>query len=401
MVQSRGGRRISATEPRQRLDFVDGLRFIATGSVLVQHLFDRTDANVVFHYFSPGIFGVVLFFFVSGFIIPHSVRKGFDPDAFVINRVFRIFPAYLAVFAALLLLGAFGIAPWSDQLQNVSTGGLLANILLVPEYVSAPLLLGVTWTLPIEFVWYGLCALILSMGGSRRAFAASLAYSLAVIILALASVGLGIRAPLGRVCLVNAALLGYVHYLWFIGAANARQLKVATLCFAGSSAVALEIAFGYFTHPTTGASSALWAWGAALSVFVVVIAFPAVRGSRLLTGRLAIAGGGISYSIYLSHPIFVDLLLPADNVVALAIGASLLTLMCSALMYKWVEQPGVALGHALVGWLRRSNIAVLGGPRSGRSHEGQLGAAKGASATLRGRDAAASDGSQDRNRGEQ
>lgn len=400
LVQTCGDTRMPSVQTQQRLDFIDGLRFIATGSVLVQHLFDRTDASVIFHYFSPGIFGVVLFFFVSGFIIPHSVRKGFDSDAFVINRIFRIFPAYLVVLAVLLLLGASGIAPWSDQIQNVGAGGLLANILLVPEYVGAPQLLGVTWTLPIEFAWYGLCALIFAMGGSRWAFAASLAYSLAVIILALASFGFGIRAPLGRVSLINAALLGYVYYLWFTGVASSRQLNLATFSFAVSLAIALWIAFGHFAHPTTGAHDALLAWSAALAVFAAVVALPSVRGSRLLTRGVSRTSGRISYSIYLSHPIFIDLLLPTNNLFVLAVGASSLTIVFSVLMYKWVEQPGVSVGHALVGWLQRRNIAVLSSSRSGRSREFHLEVTQRADGTLHKGEPTAHEGPANHRRGE-
>src|SRR5262245_58898776 len=127
----------------QRLDFIDGLRCTAAASVLVQHIFEHTSAVVVFHYFAAGIFGVVLFFFVSGFIIPHSLRKGFDPNIFVINRLFRILPAYLVVLGILLLLGTLGIQPSSVQVQTLGSAALLANVLLVPEYVGAPQLLGV------------------------------------------------------------------------------------------------------------------------------------------------------------------------------------------------------------------------------------------------------------------
>src|SRR5262245_26929677 len=224
-------RQMPPNEKPQRLDFIDGLRFIAAGSVLVQHIFEQTAVGALFYYFASGIFGVVLFFFVSGFIIPHSVRKGFVPDSFVISRIFRIFPAYLVVLGVLLILGTLGIQPWAVQVQGLGSAGLLANVLLVPEYVGTPQLLGVAWTLPLEFGWYGVCALVFVAGGSRWAFATSLASSCIVFLLAVGSIALGFRLPLGRLGLINAALLGYICYLWFTQQLGKQQLRAATLAF--------------------------------------------------------------------------------------------------------------------------------------------------------------------------
>jgi peptidoglycan/LPS O-acetylase OafA/YrhL len=348
-------------ENSQRLDFIDGLRFIAAASVLVQHIFEHTAAVAVFYYFASGIFGVVLFFFVSGFIIPHSVRKGFDPESFVINRIFRIFPAYLVVLAALLVLGTLGIQPWGVQVQGLGSAALLANVLLVPEYVGAPQLLGVAWTLPLEFAWYGVCALVYVAGGSRWAFATSLAFSLSVFFLAVGSLALGLRLPLGRLGLVNAALLGYICYLWFTQQLGTRQLRAATLAFAVSMAIAVWVSFGYFQHPTTDAWNAILAWGAALALFMTALAIPSMQRSYLLTSDWLKYFGRISYSIYLSHPIFIDLLLPTGSALALVAGSTALTLICSGLMFTYVEQPGVALGRRVVWWLKLRNISVLSG----------------------------------------
>jgi peptidoglycan/LPS O-acetylase OafA/YrhL len=343
----------------QRLAFIDGLRFIAAASVLVQHIFEHTAVVAVFYYFASGIFGVVLFFFVSGFIIPHSLRKGFDPDSFVINRIFRIFPTYLVVLGVLLVLGTLGIQPWAAQAQGLGAVALLANLLLVPEYVGAPQLLGVAWTLPLEFAWYGVCALVFVAGGKRWAFATSLAYSLVVLFLAIGSLSLGLRLPLGRLGLINAALLGFICYLWFTQQLATKQLRGATLAFVVSMAIAVWVSFGYFQHPTTDAWNAALAWGAALAVFMGALAIPSVQSSYLLTGKWPKYFGRISYSIYLSHPIFIDLLLPTGNTLTLIVGSTALTLLCSGLMFTYVELPGVALGRRVVGWLQLRKISVL------------------------------------------
>jgi peptidoglycan/LPS O-acetylase OafA/YrhL len=47
-----------------------------------------------------GTFGVSLFFLITGFVIPISLARH-NPITFLVNRVFRIYPAYLASLAIL------------------------------------------------------------------------------------------------------------------------------------------------------------------------------------------------------------------------------------------------------------------------------------------------------------
>src|SRR5260221_11756638 len=91
----------------KRLAFIDTLRGIAVLSVLLQHSLEVIVSNHptgeyywVFHnaigyYFNFGRFGVVLFFFVSGFVIPFSFPDSATPARdFAIIRFFRLYPAY-------------------------------------------------------------------------------------------------------------------------------------------------------------------------------------------------------------------------------------------------------------------------------------------------------------------
>ncbi|WP_338304863.1 acyltransferase family protein, partial [Bradyrhizobium ottawaense] len=75
----------------KRLAFIDTLRGIAVLSVLVQHVFEvivekhPTGAyywpihDLFGYYMNFGRFGVVLFFFVSGFVIPFSFPDSATP----------------------------------------------------------------------------------------------------------------------------------------------------------------------------------------------------------------------------------------------------------------------------------------------------------------------------------
>jgi peptidoglycan/LPS O-acetylase OafA/YrhL len=81
-----------------RLAFVDSLRLFAAMLVVFQHLAERhrTPAVSTLVEFGPGVMGMVLFFLVSGYVIPFSVRSGLDVRAFLIRRLCRIYPLFLA-----------------------------------------------------------------------------------------------------------------------------------------------------------------------------------------------------------------------------------------------------------------------------------------------------------------
>lgn len=85
----------------KRLAFVDTLRGIAVLAVVLQHALEQIVLNQptgsyywAFHYalgeyFNFGRFGVVLFFFVSGFVIPYSFPNSAAPVRdFAVSRFF-------------------------------------------------------------------------------------------------------------------------------------------------------------------------------------------------------------------------------------------------------------------------------------------------------------------------
>jgi peptidoglycan/LPS O-acetylase OafA/YrhL len=81
------------------------LRFIAAGAVLFQHAVERQGklGVEIASLLSLGVFGVVLFFTVSGFVIPMSVGRSFDVRKFAIRRFFRIYPLVMFTFILLAI----------------------------------------------------------------------------------------------------------------------------------------------------------------------------------------------------------------------------------------------------------------------------------------------------------
>ena len=114
-----------------------------------------------------GIFGVPLFFVISGFVILMSAWSR-DVPAFVASRVGRLFPAY---WVAVLATGALLVWIWPDG-KDVGTSRVLANLTMLQSAFGAGNLDGVYWTLWVELRFYVLVAVLLAIGmTTQRLFA--------------------------------------------------------------------------------------------------------------------------------------------------------------------------------------------------------------------------------------
>jgi peptidoglycan/LPS O-acetylase OafA/YrhL len=112
-----------------------------------------------------GVFGVELFFFISGLVIMRTASSG-SPRRFAISRIVRLYPAYwimvtvsfviLRLWGAPSLYGPFGIKHW------------LLNMTMLQTFFGAHLVDGVYWTLAKELVFYGIVWLVLITGQLRR-----------------------------------------------------------------------------------------------------------------------------------------------------------------------------------------------------------------------------------------
>lgn len=153
----------------QRLTTVDSLRGIACCWVAWFH-FTHGNAD----YLSPGWIratgnggwlGVQMFFVLSGFIIPWSMRnvdysiRSFH--RFLFRRVVRLDPPYLAAIFVTIVLGyASTLVPgFRGRAFEFSIGQLLAHLGYLNAFLEYSWYNPVFWTLAIEFQWYVIVAL--------------------------------------------------------------------------------------------------------------------------------------------------------------------------------------------------------------------------------------------------
>lgn len=179
---------MSRTEPH-RLVHIDAMRAIAALLVIWIHVTEdvRVASGGWFGELALGLnvggIGVMLFFMISGFVIPASLRagqpRGQEIRRFVVSRLFRLYPAFWVSIIASLVFS------WWLWGREVDALAILANITMAPQPFGQPLLEGLYWTLLTELVFYVLCAGLFAAGLLDRAgVLAGVSLALAVLFIA-------------------------------------------------------------------------------------------------------------------------------------------------------------------------------------------------------------------------
>lgn len=386
---------------------MEGLRGIAAVSVLLGHVNVHLASGVAFG--PVGVLigvmghGLTLFFALSGFLLFRPFASGLltgrrfpDLKRFFANRLLRIFPAYLVIFAVVsFMFGAAYTQPGQPgagvEGTSESIGYLWNPALIVPNLLMVQTLfpfslktgLGVAWSLTVEFIFYlvlptlALVAWRLRTGRNRRA-PGGLAFALLppIAILAIGSVGKIIMsltfhpaspadefylewggnwyAVFARSFLVHADLFAFGMFAALIFAAyeagRIPQRVVAPIRWAGLGIGAVLVLCSRFFGEWNDTAFAL-----ACGAMILFVAMPAKSDKISLAKVLEFAPfrfvGLVSYSFYLWHlPTLWTLkrlgwIAPATTwgyaLNVLLVGG--VTLGLSTLTYFFVEKPPLKL----------------------------------------------------------
>lgn len=379
---------------RHRLTFIDALRAVAILLVFARH-----SAEVFVHYgygtreilkltnrFDVGELGVVIFFAISGFLIPSSLHGARLPGSvrYVLSRVFRLYPAFLVSLIPSVITHF-----WLNG-KAFTGADLLLNATMVPRLFGGPLANGAYWTLEAEAAFYLLC-LVLFVGGLLEQTFVFAAIALVLFVLFESSQQVLFYGVL------NPDLSGYAFFFclnlavmcwgatcrsWWGG----RRLNVATaVVFWGFAAFwivyrpALLVTAVLQDRLADVDTNITVSYGLGLLVFLVA----ALHGRVGLP--LVLCVGRISYSFYLLHGVVIHLIQhelerhPAlqgyyagyYSVLAFAVSLAL-----AHASFTYVEQPGIRLGRRLTDiclrrldtlpaapvWLTRSASPLLARP---------------------------------------
>lgn len=338
-----------AGSPIDRLTHLDALRGIAAILVVVAHFIERTPLkdSFFFVHVNLGQVGVVIFFLISGMVIPYSLKEGRNALAvFAVSRFFRLYPAYWFSIAL-----AVASSDWFLS-TPVSLSAVLINMTMLQAVLKTPDLFGVYWTLIIEMFFYVACAALFSVGLLSKAWVRlSVAIGLLAValIFAISRYYLAKKIPVALPLCLSIMFFGSLWRDISLGIARGqarRYVAVWLALFAGLLPIICVLAYstdqGYKENPLTYLISYLI--GMTIALVVTLYLRRAINSLTFL--------GTISYSMYLTHPFFLEWTtyatdLQAEFSVMVFLGYLMATLVLASFVYALLEKPGIALGKSI------------------------------------------------------
>lgn len=335
---------------RYRSD-IDGLRALAVLPVLFYH------AGISF--FSGGYVGVDIFFVISGFLITgliiEELKSGtFSVANFYERRIRRIFPALFFMIFLVMLAGAFILLPREFSYYGksaVATAVFVSNMFFwktTSNYFDGPAethpLLH-TWSLAVEEQFYILFPVLLFVvyKYARKYLAQTL---LLILLVSLVLSVWGVRnAPTATFYLAPTRawelLIGSVLAIGFIPEIK-RSSVASVMGLLGLGCIAYPVFFYDADTAFPGLAAVVPCLGAGLIIHAGSGNHETLI-SKLLSSRLLVGVGLISYSLYLWHwPLIVFLrhhillraLTPVETFCVLA--ASFIMAIIS---WRYIEKP--------------------------------------------------------------
>jgi peptidoglycan/LPS O-acetylase OafA/YrhL len=344
-----------------RVRFIDGLRAIAALSVLVFHLvayFGReygSSAGVPFlkAYFLNGVdfgmFGVALFFFVSGYVIPYSLFNG-GLKKFTISRLSRLYPPFWAAVVLVMVVESIFHG------AHYTVSDTLANLTMMPKLLGVEYYSGVFWSLQIEVYFYVICAVLCCFGwrgGLRTTAGLTVLMGIGCCGPKFVNAAFGLHLPVIYTMFhLSFLFCGNVIRNYFEGEEGRGNRLIVFAVLAFQAVVIFIGAGGYWGVPHAlglfSASSTLLAFYGAMALFIfgVVTRKPGMAWLAHM--------GRSSYSLYLMHwPIGIACMagmkaLGLNSPLPLFVAAVTGSILLCELSYRLIELPAISTGRMLV-----------------------------------------------------
>jgi peptidoglycan/LPS O-acetylase OafA/YrhL len=335
---------------KARLGYIDSGRGIAAILVMIfhgilslstRHEELRTTANLFEKYIDLGKIAVILFFVISGLVIPYSL-KGIDKiisiKNFIISRFFRLYPVYwLSAFMGFIIYGFFSFKE------------LFFNLSMFQQFVGIRNIIGLYWTLQIELIFYFLIALVFIFGKLKSIsflFKTSILFLALSLVMAFFRGYYEIKLPLVVPLALSIMFFGSFYRSQLIdqneeGKKHSQiYLLLYLILIPIISKLGYDIDFGY------GES-----WIKYTITYYLGMVLFLLMSKFKLSSVVTEYFGKISYSVYLFHPLVIEVFMRYFNIKTsgfLILSLILIvTLTFSSLSFWLIESPSIKLAKRL------------------------------------------------------
>lgn len=391
-----------APADESRLGWLDALRGLAALVVVFDHssyTFMADFRRELMPQFNTSRYGIMVFFLVSGYIIPASLDRRGCVRTFWIVRIFRIYPLWAAVISVVLFLDLLGVTQTRDFGGQSAGTVAAAHLTMLQELLGTPNVLLILWTLSYEMAFYLLVVALFTVRLHQR----SAAVAVTLALLAAASVTAGVVLPSSALShrAGTGPLIAMTSIALVVAICCASATSPALRVFGGVSGgvlalvlvplngtvplweglVILAVMFlGTAVHRAEHGRST---WRRAMGTAVVVVACAVASAYRygdgdevtrrawitafllaVLTFAVGLASrhrrlpilltglGTISYSVYMTHPVLLAVIdgtigrYRRDRFVLEVAFFAVLLPVC-VLTYRYIETPAHAWGRKL------------------------------------------------------
>jgi peptidoglycan/LPS O-acetylase OafA/YrhL len=327
----------------RRFDVLDGWRGISILTVLACHLLPLGPNKLGLNE-AAGVFGMAIFFCLSGFLITTFLLTHSSVRDFLIRRLCRILPLAWVVLT---------IGLW---MAKASSATYLPNFLFYANWPPFWLtsVTGHFWSLCVEVQFYGAVALIFGFFG-RRGLA--LGIPAACVLVTTYRIVMGKYASIETYYRVDEILAGGILALAYAGEIGTLIKRVLNRL----DPLVCLLLFTAATHPIFGALDYARPYLAATLVGVTLVRRESYLNPLLRTRILAYIAE-ISYALYVLHPVLGATWLGTGNILVKYAKRPLLFLVLFAAAHAstfWYEHRWIEWGKRLSArWVPKRAPAV-------------------------------------------
>ncbi|WP_061067697.1 acyltransferase family protein [Citrobacter sp. FDAARGOS_156] len=332
-----------------RIAVLDQLRAIAVICVLISHFSIAINSKFIAiqnNSINIGLIGVLIFFCVSGYVIPWSMntRDGLTSIfGFWIRRVFRLYPIYIVMS----ILGWFFLSDnwyvskiYSEMMSGpiVYWGGALS---MMSHFLGQNTVFqGLEWTLAYEMLFYLACTVFLLL---RRWLANVISLFVLVLTVSFISIGFDLYDA-------NSNIQKILYfYLFFLSGLTCFLFKRNVLSHRFFTLLSFVLIATMFCRVL------IWYkyWGVSYLTFsfipAIFIFYSFILERIIVSSKLMPLIGVVSYSIYLMH-IFVPHSIPLTDFppVIRFLVWTIITVAIASISYKLIELPAIKMSRRIV-----------------------------------------------------